>query len=194
MTLPIDNFLATFSSQFLEFRAALDTESDRGCALFAAAYLDRALSDALYVSMVDAKKIDSELFGNQAPLATFSNRIRLAFYLGKISAETRADLERIRSIRNDFAHHPEILSFEMTTVRDRCSSLIQTWGTLEPVGTSPRSRFVACVTTLVAYLGAEVLEAHAPSQKMDKESPHLRKAKHSRDPVSRLLERWAPHR
>src|SRR5690349_18522305 len=77
------------------FRKALTSESDRGCALFAAAYLDVSLSDLLYVSFIESKNIETDLFKGTAPLSSFSSRIKLAFYMGLISKATRRDLDVI---------------------------------------------------------------------------------------------------
>ncbi len=79
--------LATQKKKVDSFRKSLTSESDRGCALFAAAYLDVSLSDLLYVSLVGNKNIEKDLFEGTAPLSTFSSRIKLAYYLGLISQE-----------------------------------------------------------------------------------------------------------
>ena len=88
-------FLQKRKEEFFAFRQALSKESDRGCALFAAAYLDSALSDLLFLSFVESKKIEDDLFEGNAPLSAFSSRIKMAFYLGRISAECRAVLEQL---------------------------------------------------------------------------------------------------
>jgi hypothetical protein len=75
-------FLAKQQRETEAFRKPLSAESDRGCALFAAAYLDSSLSDLLYVSLVAKKKIESDLFDGTNPLMTFSSRIKMAYYLG----------------------------------------------------------------------------------------------------------------
>ncbi|GAD88421.1 hypothetical protein VHA01S_005_00230 [Vibrio halioticoli NBRC 102217] len=66
-------------------RSELAKESDRGCALYATSYIDSALSDLLYCALATDKKIEKELFDGTAPLSTFSARINMAYYLGKIS-------------------------------------------------------------------------------------------------------------
>ena len=101
--------LDTQKRKVQSFRKALTSESDRGCVLLAAAYLDKSLSDLLYVSLVENKNIEKDLFDGTAPLATFSSRIKLAYYLGLISEACRRDLDTIRRIRNDFGHDPEMI-------------------------------------------------------------------------------------
>jgi DNA-binding MltR family transcriptional regulator len=112
--------LDTQKRKVQSFRKALTSESDRGCVLLAAAYLDKSLSDLLYVSLVENKNIEKDLFDGTAPLATFSSRIKLAYYLGLISQACRRDLDTIRRIRNDFGHDPEIISFQKQSICEHC--------------------------------------------------------------------------
>jgi hypothetical protein len=67
--------IAAQQEKVTAFRKAL---IDRGCALFAAAYLDASLSDLLYVCLVSNESIETDLFEGTAPLATFSSRIKVA--------------------------------------------------------------------------------------------------------------------
>jgi len=161
MTEPLDDFLAKQQAAFAAFRHALSEESDRGCALFAAAYLDRALSDLLFVSLVAHKKIEEDLFKANAPLSTFSARIKMAYYLGKLSPSARQDLETIRSIRNDFAHHPEYIDFTAQSIRDRCDNLTLVWREPE---VRPRAKYTASVSALLALIHVETLRAKAPDE------------------------------
>ena len=151
-------------AEFVAFRRALSEESDRGCALFAAAYLDAALESLFRSSVMEGKKIDEELFEGSSPLATFSGRIRLAYYLGKISAEFRADLETIRKIRNEFAHDASLLSFETQSIADRCRNLGFSYQ--EP-SARPRAHFTAAASGLVATIHALTVQAKRPAPKSD---------------------------
>jgi DNA-binding MltR family transcriptional regulator len=164
MTKPVDDFLAKQKAAFTAFRKALTAESDRGCALFAAAYLDRALSDLLFVSLVGNKNIEDDLFRGNAPLSSFSARIKMAFYLGKLSPSARRDLETIRSIRNDFAHHPEYIDFTVQSVKDRCDNLVHIW---HEADARPRAKFTAAVSAALAMIHAETLRAEAPTECAD---------------------------
>ena len=73
MTMTRDEYIESLKAEVCAFRQALTKESDRGCALFAIAYLEKALSDLLYVSVVygDSKKMEKDLFDFNSPLATF---------------------------------------------------------------------------------------------------------------------------
>ncbi|MFS0756125.1 MltR family transcriptional regulator [Noviherbaspirillum sp. 1P10PC] len=164
MTTTVEQFLEKQRSEFMAFRQTLTKESDRGCALFAAAYLDKALSDLLYLSLVADKRIEKDLFEGTAPLSSFSARIKLAFYLGKISKECRADLDTIRGIRNDFAHHAEPISFEDQSIADRCRNLQFSY---HDRANRPRGHFTAAVSRILAILQATGLKSEAPPTKPD---------------------------
>lgn len=152
---------------FQSFRSALNEESDRGCVLFAAAYLDHALMELLRSCLVQTKKIDEDLFKQNGPLASFSSRIKFAYYLGKISPSEKKDFETIRSIRNDFAHHPEFIDFSVQSIKDRCANLDHHW---HDQGARARGKFTAAVSALLAYVHAATLHqipaTERPEQKI----------------------------
>lgn len=163
---------ATSLEDFTAFRMALTKESDRGCALFAAAYLDKALGDLLKSILVKHKKLDEEMFGSQSPAGSFSSRIKLAYYLGKIAPSERRDLDTIRSIRNEFAHHAELLSFEDQSIRDRCGNLTHNWRETEA---SAKTKFNAAVSALMIRLVGERITATAAVEAEEKPlPPHIK--------------------
>lgn len=160
----VDQFVKKRHAEFVAFRHALSKESDRGCALFAAAFLDKALSDLLYLSLVADKRIEKDLFEGTAPLSSFSARIKLAFYLGKISKECRADLDIIRGIRNEFAHHAELISFDDQSIADRCRNFQFSYHKQQ---NRPRAHFTAAVSRILAMLHSTGLNSLAPTVKPD---------------------------
>lgn len=189
MIRPEIQFLAKQKVAFEAFRRALFDESDRGCALFAAAYLDGALAAMLQACVVKSAKMREELFKTNAPLASFSSRIKMAYYLGKLSPLERKDFETIRSIRNDFAHHPEFIDFEAQSVKDRCSNLAHVWH--EPAA-RPRAKFTAAVTALLAMVHAETFKAKAPEQKKDDPISEEKK-KEIRDQANEMVDKAIRH-
>src|SRR5438445_1903262 len=164
MATSVEQFLEKQLREFLAFRRALAEESDRGCALFASAYLDKALSDLLYLSLVESKKIEEDLFEGTAPLASFSSRIKLAFYLGRISAQCRTDLDTIRKIRNDFAHDAPLISFDTQSIADRCRNLGFSY---QLRNAAPRAHFTAAASGILATIHGTALQSVAPKQKPD---------------------------
>ncbi|UJW80100.1 MltR family transcriptional regulator [Hydrogenophaga sp. SL48] len=154
--------------EFLEFRRALTQESDRGCALFAAAYLDVCLENLLRRCFVENKKAKEDLFESQGPLSTFSAKIKMAYYLGKIAPSERKDLDTIRSIRNDFAHHAENIDFDNQSIRDRCSNLVHVW---QEKDARPRGKYTASVSCILAKIHIETLKAMSPEEQAERQVP-----------------------
>lgn len=170
------------TGDFLAFRKALTSESDRGCALFAAAYLDKALSDLLSNLFVADKRLDQDLFKGNAPLTSFSSRIKMAYYLGKISSECRSDLDTIRGIRNEFAHHSIVISFEDQSIADRCRSLQFSYHVKEH---RPRGHFTASASRILALLHCASMESTAPILKPD-DRPSKKVKDENREYLSKL--------
>lgn len=165
MKLTTGDYLKTTLEKVRVFRTALTKESDRGCALFAASYLDRSLSDLLYLSLVENNNIENDLFEGTAPISSFSARIKMAFYMGKISKSIRDDLNTIRKIRNDFGHKPELISFDTRTIADKCRCLKYSY---HQVKNKPRDHFTASVLGVLAHIHVAILTAQAPKEMEDK--------------------------
>jgi DNA-binding MltR family transcriptional regulator len=179
-----DEFRRHQTDEFLAFRKALTLETDRGCALFAAAYLDKALSDLLYVSLVEHKKLEEDLFEGTAPLSSFSARIKFAFYLGKISAVCRADLDTIRKIRNDFAHNATLISFDTQSIADHCRNLAFSYH--QKAG-QPRGHFTAAASGILAKLHILTLKSVAPAEVPDDRPSEAEKEKGRKQAEEALL-------
>lgn len=144
----------------------------------AASYLDKALSDLLFVSLVENhKKIERELFMGSAPLASFSSRITLAFYLGLISKSCRRDLDSIREIRNKFGHDPEVISFRRQDIADRCRNLAFSYHDSQA---EPRSHFTASVMRVLAHIHREILSTKPHLEKPDDTPTQEEKESHRR--------------
>ena len=107
----------------------LETQSDRGAVIIAAAWLDDMLLHLLKSTLKDHKASWTKLFGTGGPLESFSNRIDLATLLGIISTEVRSDLHIIREIRNEFAHQVahrkrhDALTLDSDHIADKCRAL-----------------------------------------------------------------------
>lgn len=115
---PIPKFEEVFA-----FRSSLTGETDRGCALMAAAYLSDQLEKLLRsLFVVDQQAVD-ELFEPFGPAGSFSARIDLACACGLLPKPAYDDLHLIRKIRNDFGHVAEPLTFDEPAIADRCQAL-----------------------------------------------------------------------
>jgi DNA-binding MltR family transcriptional regulator len=63
------------------------------------------------------------MFRPDGALGTFASRIKIAYLMGLIDKPTKADLDLIRKIRNEFAHIRQDVRFTAPTVKARCSEL-----------------------------------------------------------------------
>lgn len=153
------------------FSDLLEAETDRGCALMAAAYLDDKTRSVISRKLVECKEVD-DLFSGTRPLATFSARIQFCLFLGLVPRKTFRDLNIIRSIRNEYAHDPKPLSFETERLKSKCLSLSSV--VVGPSATA-RERFILTVLNIVGTLIAaeeqavriEECEERAPSSYPD---------------------------
>jgi len=107
--------------QVLPFARSLVHESDRGCAIVGAAYLNNDLDALLrarfcHQAPSPKKDLDWLLDGPLAPLRSFGVRIRLARALGLITPIQSKSLDAIRSIRNKFAHSEGIIDIPAADV------------------------------------------------------------------------------
>lgn len=180
-----DEFINKRDTQVKAFREALTRETDRGCALFATSYLDKALSDLLYCALAYDKKIESDLFEGNAPLATFSARIKIAFYLGKISKVERRDLDLLRKIRNEFAHNADAIDFEVGKLKNQCSELSFTYHDKDY---RPRGHFLAACLGLLSNIHNETLLCQVPEIKSDN-VPSEEKKREIREHTQKLAEK-----
>jgi hypothetical protein len=106
-----------------DFRKTLNQESDRGCALMAAAYLDERLGDLLKSFFVHNDKVINKMFDFNGPFGTFSSRIDSAYALGLLPENVRKDIHLVRKIRNDFAHVSKPITFNDEPMASRCNEL-----------------------------------------------------------------------
>jgi DNA-binding MltR family transcriptional regulator len=99
-----------------KFSASLSAESDRGCVLVGAAFIDEGLEILLRSRMLhDAPSVKAcvdPLFTGLGPLRSFWAKTQLCRALDLMSDWMYEDLERIRNLRNLFAHSYENASFE----------------------------------------------------------------------------------
>jgi DNA-binding MltR family transcriptional regulator len=84
-----------------------------GVVIASTAILDNLLEHALKRAMIPlSTEFYGRLFGSFRPLQSFSSKIVMARALGIITKEVYEELEKIRQLRNAFAHSPDLLHFE----------------------------------------------------------------------------------
>jgi len=138
-------------------------ESDRGAALLAAAYLEGTLEQALRRCLVRDELGDMLFDESGGPLGTLAAKLKLGRALGVIPELIFRDLELIRSIRNDFAHHPDRLTFDTPSVSSRCDAthtgihirtLEKASGVKDP-NWSPRELYLVAVWMAICMMEVE---------------------------------------
>jgi hypothetical protein len=135
---------------------ALRKETDRSAGILAASFLENHLEQTIRRAMVEGVNVD-QLFKSYAPLSTFSGKIDVAHAFGITSPKTHRALGFVRKIRNHFAHHPKVTSFDVSPVRDWSMELVPpTWdGETAPNGldlTKPRERYLYTMARIMIVL------------------------------------------
>lgn len=90
------------------------SDNERAGIICGAAMLDQQLEAILKRFLIPStsKAEEQKVFGANAPLSSFSGRITMAFRLGLIPPIVAEMLDRIRKIRNDFAHDVTVQSLD----------------------------------------------------------------------------------
>jgi hypothetical protein len=139
--------------------------SDRACALIAVSFLDRALVSLMSTLMSGVPLEDhAPIFeGQTAILGMFSSKIRMCYVLSLISKEQMQHLNRMREIRNHFAHSMGPASFEDQLVAAECDVL---WDDTKPILknlnqlSKPRAKFLMRWKIISMELPARYLILH----------------------------------
>lgn len=96
---------------------------ERGLILSLAAFSEDSLGKMLLTFMLDNKASKELIEGFNAPLGTFSSRIKACFSLGLITEGQYKDLELLRKIRNKFSHSWENISINDKDISQQIQNL-----------------------------------------------------------------------
>lgn len=130
--------------------AELNKESDRGCALVAAAYLENEINELLSSFFVkQGVRARAALFDFNGPVGTFSSKIKMSTALGLIPEEIHNSLDLIRKMRNEFAHLHEPLDFDSPKIRQQVISLLPS---LNASQESIRENFICKIQSIAATI------------------------------------------
>ena len=149
------------------FLTEFQTESDRAAAVLGPAMLDDMLKNLIQASL-SSENLGERLLGQMRPLGTFSSRISIAEAIGLISPEEARDLDRLRGIRNEFAHGLNGIDFENQSVKDRCQQFISVRKVLaleennvfaKHYPDNPRSRFNLAVALSMVHISNRLAQA-----------------------------------
>ncbi|WP_316633492.1 MltR family transcriptional regulator [uncultured Flavobacterium sp.] len=159
----------------LTFRSTLNKETDRGCALMAASFLESELADLLRKKLVGTKSQLDNLFEFNGPLGTFSSKIKICYSLGFINKATMDDLDLIRKIRNEFGHDYNPIDFSTEAIKNRIGNLKSNFFNSGEV--SPRFTFTNTVVGILGTLtGSKKLIKQFEESAIKEPSEELKKA------------------
>lgn len=157
--------LEYFSNFLKEFQG----ETDRGAALVGAALLDQQLLELLTSHFLKQKPTKELLEGGTAPLGTFSARIKVAYCLGLVTDLEHKELQLIRKVRNEFAHHVHGLTFEDEKITSFCSQFYDRMPDAKEKGItrSARMRYIDAVlfTSLALWYRPRYAEKYKAEQR-----------------------------
>jgi DNA-binding MltR family transcriptional regulator len=102
---------------------SIHEHDERSMVLTIAAFAEDTLGLLLLVYMRQEKQAKELVNGFNAPLGTFSARIKAAFVLGLMRKDHYEALEILRKIRNEFAHNWEGVSLDREDIRNHVAKL-----------------------------------------------------------------------
>jgi hypothetical protein len=143
-------------------------QTERGIGVLGGAMVDDMLRDFIIKSWrTDGSTLTRDVRGRlvgEGGVLSFSIKNDIAYISGLIGADTYADLDRIRRIRNLFAHRqalsdayqkPDAVSFDTPSIKARCNKLlivdrvvVYLDDNIMPTGT-PKDRYVCAVINFV---------------------------------------------
>jgi len=132
-------------------------KSERGIALSMSAVAEAGLKAVLMRKLIPLSNSELDgLFGRDAPLSTFSSLIRISHAFGVIDVEVRRDLDRIREIRNAFAHAIVPVTFATPEIIAACDDFIvckHYYRPAKPTAETARAKFLAASAQLFQLFG-----------------------------------------
>ncbi len=127
-----------------------DQMTHSGVVIAATAIIDNQLERSLKRAMRPmSKSMYEKLFGAFRPLNTFSSKIAMAYALSIINRDVYNELEKIRKIRNEFAHSSSVVHFGSTAIAPLFGRLKRS----SSKSTKPARVFLECVKAIDAALG-----------------------------------------
>lgn len=135
-------------------------EGDRGAALIGAGFVETKLKEAIATCLRPDKETFNQIFKPGGPLGDLSNKALVAYMLGLMKKETKADFQIIAQIRNQFAHKADPISFDTPLIRDWCAKLTlfnRMWETVPPNArprplTKPRDQYLETISAAANWL------------------------------------------
>ena len=125
------------------------------------AVLDNQLESALKAAMQpQSETLYKRLFVSFGPLGSFANKIIVARALGVITDDIYGELEKIRDIRNVFAHSSKILNFESEEIAPKFGVLKKR----KTAKTNPSELFADCAVVINDFLVDYLVHKSVPEK------------------------------
>ena len=137
--------------EFTPFLDDLNKESERGAVLISVSYLEQQLKEIVSGFLCEGDASKSLLEGFNAPLGTLAARAAAAAAMGLISTREYRELNTIKKIRNQFAHHHRT-SFSDRSIADRCRNLTFSAKDYGDVVVGARGQFTTAALALILNL------------------------------------------
>lgn len=119
------------SKSFSDFMNQFIEETDRAAVILGAAKIDMLLLQILDKFFLPTPNAEDDLLEGDAPLGTFSARIKACNRLGLIDAQFAKLLNTFRRLRNGFAHEVTHADLSSGSARDRVASLAEPFNDVE---------------------------------------------------------------
>ena len=138
-------------TDFMSMLEEVQKESERGSVLVTCSMLDDLLRKIISSFLLKGKEANDLIEGFNAPLGTFSARIKCAHAMGLITKKEFSECNILRKIRNEFAHNINI-SFEEQSIIDLCKNLQLRAKDYEGVHVNPHGQYATASTALILNL------------------------------------------
>jgi DNA-binding MltR family transcriptional regulator len=134
--------------EFTDVLDELEKDGPRGAVLLGHALLENLMERILQSKMIALSKDERDrLFSGMGPLASMAARVRVAYALGFIKQEARSDLNKLRDLRNLFAHSRRKIGFDDPEAVKICRSLHPA-----DTETDPRHLYMSTLKALIVHL------------------------------------------
>ncbi len=130
-----------------------------GVAITAVAILDVQLERCLKRAMRPSKSMYEQFFESFRPLNTFFSKIAMAYALRIITKDGYDELEKIRKIRNAFAHSSDLLHFESDSIAPLLAKLKRP---PQSKATKPAMVFLECAGVIDKALNDYLIQTQGP--------------------------------
>lgn len=140
-----------------------DAGHDRANAILVAALLEQSLEDAIITHLkLTPREARPLLFADQeGGLSNFAMKIKLAYALGIVEESIKAELTKIKNIRNVFAHTRADVTFQTPEIADACNLLqipqtVTFGGLLGNLPMFAKGKYAKSIELIYLYLAYEL--------------------------------------